>query len=121
MMRRTMPIRKRATAPRTWRGAYVTLTAAPAGRAQEWGALPGAGRGGIWAGTPQPGSADAVRRQKNLARTKLCARRARASPAPRPARAADARTGRGSRGGVSTFDAEGEADRVFLTCYDIAG
>jgi hypothetical protein len=52
MMRRTMPIRKRATAPRTWRGAYVTLTAAPAGRAQGWGALPGAGRGGIWAGTP---------------------------------------------------------------------
>ena len=38
MMRRTMPIRKRATAPRTWRGAYVTLTAAPAGRAQAWGA-----------------------------------------------------------------------------------
>jgi len=78
MMRRTMPIRKRATAPRTWRGAYVTLTAAPAGRAQEWGALPGAGRGGIWAGTPQPGSADAVRRQKNLKRGRIYARGARA-------------------------------------------
>jgi hypothetical protein len=109
MMRRTMPIRKRATVPRTWRGAYATLTAAPAGRAQAWGALPGAGRGGIWAGTPQPGSADAVRRHKKSAEEAMRAARAgyaRANPAPRPARAVDARTGRGSRGGVSTFDAE---------------
>jgi hypothetical protein len=108
MMRRTMPIRKRATAPRTWRGAYVTLTAAPAGRAQEWGALPGAGRGGIWAGTPQPGSADAVRRQKNLKRGRIYARGARGRTRRRDPRVQSTHGRDAARrgGGVSTVDAE---------------
>jgi hypothetical protein len=103
-----MPIRKRATAPRTWRGAYVTLTAAPAGRAQEWGALPGAGRGGIWAGTPQPGSADAVRRQKNLKRGRIYARGARGRTRRRDPRVQSTHGRDAARrgGGVSTVDAE---------------